>query len=52
MKRCVFCSKNATYVIQWGPKKDQKEYCCKEHVADLLDKVPAIEFFIVKVGKT
>jgi len=51
MKYCIHCRKPAEFVVQWGPKPDQKEYCCSEHLKDLVERVPAIEFFVVKVGK-
>ncbi len=51
MKYCIVCRKAAEYVIQWGPKVDQKEYACGDHVPDLLKRVPAIEFFVVKIEK-
>jgi len=51
MKYCIYCQKPAKFVIQWGPKPDQKEYTCEEHLSDLVNKVPAIELFVVKIGK-
>ncbi len=51
MKYCIVCRKQAEYVVQWGRQPDQKEYTCAEHIPDLLEKVPALEFFVVKIEK-
>jgi len=51
MKYCATCRTKASYVIQWGPNADQKEYSCDDHVTELLKRVPAIEFFVVKIQK-
>ena len=45
------CSKEAEFIIQWGPKVDQKEYVCSEHMVDALSKIKAIEFYVVKINK-
>jgi hypothetical protein len=52
MKTCMVCNCVAKYVIQWGPKPDQKEYVCATHLAEAVDRIPAIEFFCVKIQKT
>ena len=51
MKTCMACHKEATFVIQWGPNPDQKEYVCSDHLATAVEKIPAIEFFCVKITK-
>lgn len=51
MQFCIFCGYDAEYVIQWGPKSDQKEYVCTEHVPNLLKRISAPEAFIVKIEK-
>ena len=51
MKYCMHCRKLAEFIIQWGPKPDQKEYVCSEHMTDALENIKAIEFFVVKVRK-
>lgn len=50
-KYCLFCGSDAEYVIQWGPKSDQKEYVCVEHVSRMLKKISAPEAYIVKIKK-
>jgi len=51
MKYCMCCPALAEFIIQWGPKADQKEYVCSEHMVDALGKIKAIEFYVVKVKK-
>ena len=51
MKYCMRCRAPAEFVIQWGPKQDQKEYVCSDHMLEALDAIKAIEFFVVKIGK-
>jgi len=51
MKYCLHCPAPAEFVIQWGPKSDQKEYVCCDHLADVVRKIKAIEFFVVKINK-
>lgn len=51
MKFCLFCGCDAEYTIQWGPKSDQKEYVCTDHVSNMLRKISAPEAFIVKIEK-
>ncbi len=51
MKYCINCRKSAEFVIQWGPAADQKEYVCSEHLLDAIERIKAIEFFVVKVQK-
>ena len=50
-KKCVQCRKDADYVIQWGAQDAQREFVCEDHVPDFLSRVPAIEFFVVKIKK-
>tara|TARA_X000001388_G_scaffold2464_1_gene1913 strand:+ start:332 stop:496 length:165 start_codon:yes stop_codon:yes gene_type:complete len=50
-KYCIRCRKHADFVIQWGPNADQKEYVCSHHLADAVEAIKAIEFFVVKIGK-
>ena len=45
------CSKKADFIIQWGPQQDQKEYVCSADMAEALEKIKAIEFFVVKINK-
>jgi len=51
MKTCLVCGCDAEFVVQWGPKTDQKEYVCAEHLAEALKRISAIEFFCVKLEK-
>ena len=51
MKYCLVCVGPAEYVIQWGAKADQKEYSCGSCLSDVLQRISAIEFFVVKIGK-
>ena len=51
MKYCIQCKKAAKYVIQWGPGASQKEYTCTEHLTETVERIPAIEFFVVKIEK-
>ena len=51
MKCCIRCSKDADFVIQWGPNADQKEYVCIDHLTETIDGIKAIEFFVVKITK-
>lgn len=45
------CQEEAEFVLQWGPKPDQKEYVCLDHLAEAVKKIKAIEFFVVKIQK-
>jgi hypothetical protein len=51
MKTCMVCGRHAEFVIQWGPKPDQKEYVCSDHLAESVQRIQAIEFFVVKLEK-
>jgi len=51
MKYCINCSKEAEFIIQWGPEKDQKEYTCAPCMPTALSKIKAIEFYVVKIRK-
>ena len=51
MKYCLECADPAVYVIQWGSKVDQKEYSCADCLSGVLQRISAIEFFVVKVGR-
>jgi len=50
-KYCIKCRTPANFVIQWGPNADQKEYVCSYHLAETVEAIKAIEFFVVKIGK-
>ena len=47
----MVCGQHAEFVIQWGPKVDQKEFVCADHLAEVVRKIAAIEFFVVKLEK-
>lgn len=51
MKYCIYCQKEAEFVIQWGPNADQKEYVCSDHLSSAVTKIKAMEFYVVKIGK-
>ena len=51
MKYCIECQKESDYVIQWGPDASQKEYVCKDDLAKAIERIKAIEFFVVKICK-
>ena len=45
------CNQPAKFIIQWGPKPDQKEYTCDRCLAEVIEHIPAIELFVVKLEK-
>ena len=47
----MVCNGKSDFVIQWGPNPDQKEYVCAKHIAESIERIPAIEFFVVKLVK-
>ena len=51
MKYCINCRKKSEFVIQWGPDASQKEYVCSGHLLETVERIKAIEFFIVKIKK-
>tara|TARA_Y100000310_G_C20088877_1_gene537297 strand:+ start:347 stop:508 length:162 start_codon:yes stop_codon:yes gene_type:complete len=51
MKYCLKCNNPAKFIMQWGPKPDQKEYACENCLVEALEHIPAIELFVVKIGK-
>lgn len=49
--KCKICKQDADFVVQWGPKAENKECACERHIGDILNAVNAGEMWVAKVQK-